>query len=374
VCDYGVLLKLDKGDDILDGQIRLLKVFTLIGGRSCSEYIRALTVNVLLWSHWERTDHPCWKIFVQNASAFNEESGELAFSCLARTLSTGGGTRLECPAVSRLFFLMKSKMEIAADLNFDLGCDDFGKSKGRLVRQSSSDVTATAAHFQTVIRHILARRFRHYDQNCGHLDKKDAKKARPTIAMDHVPEIFRKTAQSFQDNVCSARNAICQLWVQDHKDVWPEAIPALNFESAEENELSSGGSDASPQPSEDDDSKRGDGQLVGGGRKRKERVTPEDSREVDKKRRLSPSELIGRTVAVPGSQFGMQWCKENYNDHKNAIIHGVLTELVHQGKKVVFRCKMVECSADYLFKVPDVQRWLLSVEDAKLAVDSKMKD
>ena len=48
--DYGCKLKMDKGTDVLAAQALLLKVFLLVGGPKCSEYIRALSASIAQWS------------------------------------------------------------------------------------------------------------------------------------------------------------------------------------------------------------------------------------------------------------------------------------------------------------------------------------
>ena len=92
---------MDSGADVLRAQALLLKVFMMIGGRSCTEYIRALTASIMLWGHYESTQHPCWELFRHNASAFNEESGEISLSALARDISRGG-VRSDCKTLTRL--------------------------------------------------------------------------------------------------------------------------------------------------------------------------------------------------------------------------------------------------------------------------------
>ena len=47
VGDYGCYLKMDSGADVLRAQALLLKVFMMIGGRSCTEYIRALSASII---------------------------------------------------------------------------------------------------------------------------------------------------------------------------------------------------------------------------------------------------------------------------------------------------------------------------------------
>ena len=58
-------------------------------------------------------------MFKNNASVFNEESGKICFSVLAREIA-GSGVRSDCDAVSRKFSLIKSKIQISQDLSVDL--------------------------------------------------------------------------------------------------------------------------------------------------------------------------------------------------------------------------------------------------------------
>ena len=45
---------MDAGADVLAAQARLLKVFLLVGGAKCGEYVRALMALLLQWSEYER--------------------------------------------------------------------------------------------------------------------------------------------------------------------------------------------------------------------------------------------------------------------------------------------------------------------------------
>ena len=147
---------MDKGADVLTAQALLLKVFLLVGGAQCSEYIRALTASIAQWSEYERVNHPCWQVFEENANAFNEESGEIALSALARELARTG-VRSDCKKVSQSFKLVKAKAEVAADIGVDISGDDFGSDEhGRRIDPHGEEVKATAAFFSGVIRHVLA--------------------------------------------------------------------------------------------------------------------------------------------------------------------------------------------------------------------------
>ena len=113
------MLKTDSGAQVLQAQALLLKVFLKISGRQSSEDISALTASPMLWGHCGSCEHPCCHLFKNNASVFNEESGEIALSVLARDIARGGvGSTLK--KVSKTFALVKAKAEVAQDNGVDL--------------------------------------------------------------------------------------------------------------------------------------------------------------------------------------------------------------------------------------------------------------
>ena len=57
-------------------------------------------------------------MFINNASAFNEESGEIALSVLARDIARGG-VRSDLKKVSKTFALVKAKAEVAQDIGVE---------------------------------------------------------------------------------------------------------------------------------------------------------------------------------------------------------------------------------------------------------------
>ena len=240
VGDYGCTLKMDAGADVLAAQARLLKVFLLVGGAKCGEYVRALTASLLQWSEYERVNHPCWQLFANNASAFNEESGEISLSVLAREIARGG-VRSDCKKVSQTFKLVKAKSEVAADIGVDISGGDFGSDEhGRRIDPNGEEVNATAAYFSGVIRHVLAGALRHSDKDNGVLAK-GSRAARPNVAMSAFPACFRSVAGLLVDGVAKLEAGTVSFWVAPHVDLWPAAVPTINFDSEEEEEAGAGG-------------------------------------------------------------------------------------------------------------------------------------
>ena len=104
---------MDDGERVIVYQLRLLKVFLVLDNKQCKEYQRALSMSIVLWFRMRAHNHPAWQIFKNNASAFNEESGEICFSVLARGIAiASSGIRSDCKAVSRKFCLIKSSVAV----------------------------------------------------------------------------------------------------------------------------------------------------------------------------------------------------------------------------------------------------------------------
>ena len=75
--------------------------------------------SIMLWGHYAAVNHPCWQLFKQNASAFNEEAGEIALSVLARDIARGG-VRGDLKKVSQTFSLVKAKSELPQEFGIDM--------------------------------------------------------------------------------------------------------------------------------------------------------------------------------------------------------------------------------------------------------------
>ena len=354
VADYSCYLKMDAGEEVLRAQARLLKVFLMIGGRNCSEYINALVASLLLWGHYESEDHPCWQMFRENASAFNEESGEISLSLLARELARTG-VRSDLPKVSRSFSLVKAKAEVAQDIGVDIAGDDFGSDlRGRELKTDSQEVASTAAFFATVIRHVEAGSYRHYDDKCGVLPK-GATSARVTVPMQAFTPCFRSVAPDLAPAVDKLRKSTESFWVAPHEDIWAGAVPSVVFES---------------DKSDEDEGADGDAAAAQGqGQKKKRKAKSEASGEpvAKKKKADAGADWIGRVMAVPAWKFGREWAALNFQDPKNAVLIGDIIKV--EGKS--HHCAMRE-DEGFVLKLSraEVQEFLLEGAEAASAEDT----
>lgn len=315
VQDYGCSLKLDDGNNVLEMQHRLLTIFLLLDGPQAREYQRALSTSVHLWEWMRSTGHPAWSIFANNASAFNEESGEICFSVLARELA-GSGIRSDCDAVSRKFALIKSKIQISQDLNVDLCGDDFSSRDHCRVGRRSEEVQAATSFFKRMIRALSNKSHRHYGPDCGVLDQKDRRRqaARKTVAAEVIPALKLAVGDQLRKVSETVEESHRAYWVYPHRDIWPAAAPSL--------------------PVSDDDFSDGAGEAEKKTEKKTEKQSGEHEKESEsrprKRQRTGDSTAagwIGRVVAVPAFCLGERWSIQAFGSKsaRNAArLHGRL--------------------------------------------------
>jgi len=351
---------MDSGVDVLRCQALLLKFFLLVGGAQCTEYIRALTASILQWSNYQSCQHPCWQLFANNASAFNEESGEISLSILARDIARGG-VRSDCNKVSQTFKLVKAKAELAEDVGLDISGGDFGSDEhGRRIKSDCPEVKVTAAFFSGVIRHVLAGAYRHYDNKCGVLAK-GVRSARPTVAMEAHPVWFRSVTPLLDGAVKKLSTATQSFWVAPHADIWPEAIPAINFDSdSDDQERRQRGANEAGQP-------KNRNQL-----NKRKRSAPAAAPK--KKAKLNEDKLVGCVLAVPAWKFGMAWAGRNFHRPLAAVLIGDVVALDPTRSLLPFSCEMREDKGFTIhLKRSEVEEFKLEGEAAAAAEDTPWK-
>jgi len=334
---------------------KLLIVFLILDSSQSREYQRALTMSIHLWEWMRVNDHAGWQIFRQNASAFNEESGEIAFSVLARDLASSG-IRSDVKSVSRKFGMIKAKMTVAKGLEVELCGDGFSSNDHCVVKVKSPEVEATVAFFKGMIRKLHRSCYHHYSSDCGHLDAKDRRNAAPrkTIAAVVIDPLKLQTSQSQVEHVAAdLKLKLDQFWVFPFRDIWPAAQPNLPD-----------GPDASS--SADDEGEQKSEQKRPRTRRRRTkrirrsdplpRAVADDSGEHDN--------FIGRVVSCPSWCIGIAWSRERYGStaaSKKARIHGVLSE---SNKADNYRCIFYNDSfPDIDLTLGQVQKWAVDVDD-----------
>ena len=352
---------MDSGVEVLRAQALLLKVFIMTGGRQSAEYIKVLSASIMLWGFYESSQHPCWELFRNNASAFNEESGEISLSVLARDVSRGG-VRSDCAKVSQTYALVKAKAELAQDIGVDIAGDDFGSdSHGRRIKVDSAEVLSTAAYFTTVIRHILAGTYRHYDKTCGVLGK-GVTTARVTVPMAAFTASFRSVTPDLKQTVNKLKSNTVSFWVAPHVDIWPGAVPAIEWDASDEEEAggAAGGAGQAPPAQNVSQKKRAAGSAGA--------AAP------SKKPKVSKEKFVGCVLAVPAYKFGAAWAGMNFQRAMKAVLIGDCVSFDPENRFTPYSCRMRE-DKDYMIKLSakEVEEFHLVGEAAASAQDTPWK-
>ena len=219
VQDYGCAVKMDQGRRVVLGQTKLLKLFMLLRSNDTYEYEKAMLASLLVWARNKRGKSFLWKMFKQNACAFNEEAGEVAFSVLARQVSKGG-LRADLEACDKAFKLSKVNIQVADDFNVDLCGDHMGEAKRFTINVDDDSVNATVAFFEEAVRKILANRYREYDDNYGKVRRND--RARVTVPMANVETKFQEDCKNLLETAESKLMAyINGRNLSKYRHLWP---------------------------------------------------------------------------------------------------------------------------------------------------------
>ncbi len=223
---------MDDGEKVLKAQAELLRLFLLLPGRDATPYVIALTLSIAHWSMWKASDHPVWKMFRDNACAFNEEAGEVGFSALARSVAKQGGIRCDVTQVNKRFRLLRETMRVANDVGMDMVGDDFnenGLAKVIACALGSGEIQAAAAFMKLTIRQLQRGCYKHLTSLKA---VKSGQKQLSTQQLNEAvagPPVVKAVVPQVDDWVVKIKDRCCRWWVHQHGvHIWPDAIPVVS--------------------------------------------------------------------------------------------------------------------------------------------------
>ena len=130
---------------------------------------------------------------------------------------------------------------MAADIGVDISGRDFRcQEHGRRIDPHGEEVKATAAFFSIVAMPSPVP--------CGTATKSvwctgqgrahcATDGGNPTVEMWAFPTCFRSVAGLLDAGVTKLKASTVLFWLAPHADVWPAAVPAINFDTDEEEEV-----------------------------------------------------------------------------------------------------------------------------------------
>jgi len=366
--DYGCYLKMDDGEQIMQAQLRVLHVFLIINNGKCYEYQRAIMLSQLILTSYKQRNHVCWTMFKNNPSAFNEETGEICFSILAREIAQGG-IRSDVKSVDRRYRLIRTKLDVAEDLRSDISGDDFNEHSRAQVNPQGPEVKATIAFFLDVIRKLSSGSFRHYDAKVGYRasGKKDA---RLTIPADVVPKLSNDVQEQTKKVSAKLKKKFNKLWVLNHKDIWPESFPVIISDSDDEtlsSHSASSDSDDADMPSADEGKQN---------RPRQRRQGKQDEKKAEEKKRnpqSEPRDLLNRVLAVPAFKIGLAWARDRYGliECRNAVMHGTVIDYDKDHHLGPVGCSFSDDDYTLRLSVSEAFAYLVPVDQEQSVVDTE---
>ena len=220
--DYGISLRLDKGKHIIKKLLPVLKMLMLFKeGKSC-EYIQGIMFQLHLLDYHKTINSPTWQMFKNQASVFNEESGEVSFSILARTV-LGHSNKADIDHMNDRYKQINSVREIDDALVTEGGAVFKSDRNWRKEYTKDSEQVTTVAEFmKSRIRDIASGNARMYDGS------KESYKSKVKAADHQVP--FSKQKRFWLNGVKGYWDKYIERmtgwtdssWGAQLVDIWPE--------------------------------------------------------------------------------------------------------------------------------------------------------
>jgi len=190
------MLKLRDGDQLYHHLVRMLKVFLCI--QPGQEYVRSIVNNLLTLTYWKSKspELPFWEAFKTNPASFNEESVELSFSLLGRSMANDSN-RINIKHVQKKYRCIRRYTEAKADIATDLTHKDTMKSvSGRFkVGKDHVKVTKTREWIRGVINKARFNSYGAYNGRLAYMSSFIAQshQANPRYATSKYPRVYRQT-------------------------------------------------------------------------------------------------------------------------------------------------------------------------------------
>ena len=359
---------MDDGEKIMEAQQRLLHVFMIINNGKCYEYQRAIMLSQLIMTSYKHRNHVCWTMFKENPSAFNEETGEICFSILAREIAHGG-IRSDVKSVDRRYRLIRTKLDVAEDLRSDISGDDFNEHSRANVNPDGPEVKATVAFFLNVIRQLRGGNFRHYDPTVGYKSN-GQHNARVTIRAEIVPALKLDVREQTKTVIRKLKKKYNKLWVMEYADIWPASVPQIESDSDDSIVVSGGQSSESSDtdlPAPDDEKKNRPRARRRQGKSNEKKVEESKNNDPD------PIDLMNRMLAVPACRIGLAWARDRYGtvECRNAVMHGTVIDYDPNHRLGPIGCSFSDDDYTLRISVPQAFDFLVPIDQEQLVVDTE---
>jgi len=137
---------------------------------------------------------------------------------------------------------------------------------------------------------------------------------------------FRSVMPEVDAIVPKLRKSIESFWTVPHADLWPGAVPSVDFSSdqsdVEAEEAAEEEEEAAEQPARK--------------RKARQESAAKEAKPAKKAKKAAEDSRVGRVVAVPAWKFGRDWADKNFHRPMSAMLIGDITGLNRSGMASLF--------------------------------------
>lgn len=353
-------------------------------------------MSIIIWARQMKLKSTLWTMFKDNASMFNEEAGEVSFSCLARHVARGG-VRSEVKPVSDAFVMLKPKMAAANDLNVNLSGDTVGDKKGYFIDPESEEVQATVAFFKRTIRELQARKYWQYDHTLGNFNGTNSQRKKILFHPPSYRTFLESVTERVEEEIEKAQYFLSSFDVFMHSDIWPSAdvhvfrapaavVNAKNNDHVNKHHDSSYAATVVMEPpndvaipeekvevecidAADPVSRVSDNTKPKTSKKRRQVGDPKGKQSKKKKGKTAKSRIesyqsliqeMGTIIHVPAWKWGHQWAKEAFDNPKHAYLHMKVIEIKSTHISEPFLADFVDPTRDswpMRFERVEIDRW-----------------
>jgi hypothetical protein len=126
-----------------------------------TEYEKVITMQILLIEYWKSTNHVIWELMKNGLAAFNEETGEVCFSVLAR-LVMKDTMKYDIQHISNKYKLVNRYRKVAHEFPSELMSRGMWDASHHHIRATDTEVMKLAAHFDNMISQVRKNRYLPY--------------------------------------------------------------------------------------------------------------------------------------------------------------------------------------------------------------------
>ena len=160
--DYGIVLKANSGTLVLKKQYAVIKALMALADGNSNGYVMSSILNLLVVFYQKNKNLPTWQMMEKYSAMYNEESGEISFGTLARTI-LGHTNKTEVKHLSNYYVSINKLREIDDEMMEDNG-KKFKQDKNWRKEYKEDDpmVVETTAFLKARIRELKSNKFTVY--------------------------------------------------------------------------------------------------------------------------------------------------------------------------------------------------------------------